>query len=277
MKQKIGFFLFSQLIAMISSVVIDSKQKQVYNKKSPAPFQWHLAKMGVPEFWQAHPLRTSVWVLICDAGVDSRHPNLKNHVESWMEAPMPSSRETGTEPGLLVSSLRMAEHKDTAKCIRWGVSQGIRIVNLSYSGSIDNKEVQLAAEELARSGGVLVVSAGNRGEKRDYPEAHNMIVVGSTDYIDWKPPWANTGDYVDIVAPGASLDTLDQNQGFMNGRGTSLSAAVTSGVLALLLSVDPNQTTEDLKAKLFESTQDLGAPGRDPAFGRGRIDLHLRK
>jgi len=54
--------------------------------------------------------------------------------------------------------------------------------------------------------------------------------------------------------------------------GTSLAAPVVSGVAALVLSRFPGLSNVALRQLLAESAVDLGAPGRDDAFGWGRVD-----
>jgi subtilisin family serine protease len=54
--------------------------------------------------------------------------------------------------------------------------------------------------------------------------------------------------------------------------GTSMAAPVVSGVAALLLSAQPTLSNVALRQVLIESAVDLGAPGRDDAYGFGRVD-----
>ena len=54
--------------------------------------------------------------------------------------------------------------------------------------------------------------------------------------------------------------------------GTSDATPIVSGVAALLWSRFPALTNVELRQLLVESAVDLGAPGRDDAFGWGRID-----
>jgi subtilisin family serine protease len=54
--------------------------------------------------------------------------------------------------------------------------------------------------------------------------------------------------------------------------GTSMAAPVVAGVAALVWSAYPSLTAAELRQLLSESAVDLGAPGRDDAFGAGRVD-----
>jgi subtilisin family serine protease len=51
-----------------------------------------------------------------------------------------------------------------------------------------------------------------------------------------------------------------------------MAAPVVAGVAALVWSAFPSLTAAELRQLLSESAVDLGAPGRDDAFGAGRVD-----
>ena len=70
---------------------------------------------------------------------------------------------------------------------------------------------------------------------------------------------ANIGS---IVGPGTYLSS-----------GTSMAAPFVSGAIALLLNKYPGASLEFLKTKLIEGAKDLGAPGWDPYYGYGRLNI----
>src|SRR6185437_7289167 len=55
--------------------------------------------------------------------------------------------------------------------------------------------------------------------------------------------------------------------------GTSFSAPTISGAVALLAQAFPNLTGQQIVQILFNSADDLGAPGVDPIYGHGALDL----
>lgn len=150
--------------------------------------------------------------------------------------------------------------------------------------------------------GVLVVhSAGNAGldldQSRDLvsipTEIGNGLVVsatGPTGLTNFDAPasYTNYGmSAISVAAPGGEhrnypedgwwLDmvfstTIDD--GWMWASGTSLSASMVSGVAALVIEkygrIPPNQ----LKNHLTATSDDLGAPGKDPYYGHGRINAY---
>jgi subtilisin family serine protease len=52
----------------------------------------------------------------------------------------------------------------------------------------------------------------------------------------------------------------------------SAATPIAAGVAALMLSVEPNLTSEEVRHYLCRSARDLGAPGRDDYYGWGRVD-----
>lgn len=278
----------------------------VFPAEADAEKGWHLAKIQAPAFWERSRGSRTVKVLVCDTGIESGHPDLRGNVGTGRnfvdggERTEPTGNGHGTRiagliggqggrtgsgavgvnwevqliPGKIANKQDGgALQSDMAKCVKWGADQGIKVVNLSFSGAVDSLAVQEAAVYLREKGGILVVAAGNKGLPRELPDDPNMLVVGGTNSLDWRPPAYNTGAYVDLSAPASAMFTTDMGGKHVTSQGTSLSAAVVSGAAALILSVRPELAADALTGLLLSSTVDLGPPGRDEFFGVGRLDL----
>lgn len=82
----------------------------------------------------------------------------------------------------------------------------------------------------------------------------------------------------DVVAPDDvnttffGVDIPEDSDPFPNFKGTSAAAPHVAGVAALILDVNPHLTRNELYNVLTLTAVDLGAPGRDSAYGFGRID-----
>lgn len=78
-----------------------------------------------------------------------------------------------------------------------------------------------------------------------------------------------------VVAPGELLLVNDGQGGLVRRSGTSFAAPLVSGAIALLhdrwpwLANKPQETTQII----FRSARDLGAPGVDPVYGHGLLDV----
>jgi len=75
-----------------------------------------------------------------------------------------------------------------------------------------------------------------------------------------------------LGAVGQVVSNLQQpGSGYEAWDGTSMATPHVSGVAALIWSYDPSWTNADIRGALAETAEDLGAPGRDNAYGFGLI------
>lgn len=143
---------------------------------------------------------------------------------------------------------------------------------------------------------VFVVAAGNDGvtQKENIPWVPlnpAFIVVGSVDVEGNISNFSNRpgeacltllglclGDKLKnhfIVAPGELILVSDGQGGTTRQIGTSFAAPLVSGAIALLhdrwpwLANFPRETTQII----LDSAKDLGAPGVDPVYGKGLLDV----
>jgi serine protease AprX len=181
----------------------------------------------------------------------------------------------------------------------------IRVLSLSFGtdGTQDYilDPLTFAVENAWHNGIVVVVSGGNSGFGT--PKLNNpaydpyVIAVGANDPKgtnvpddDIVPEWSSRGNadrHPDVVAPGQSIvglraegSMLDESyptarvgERFFKGSGTSQSAAVVSGSVALLLSRKPGLNPDQVKAYLMKTAKTL--PLADPvAQGSGLVNLN---
>jgi hypothetical protein len=144
------------------------------------------------------------------------------------------------------------------------------IINMSFSGP-RNDEIELAIRAMAVKGVVFVAAAGNRGPNgpASYPAAYSDVIAVTAVAHDRRGyRHATHGDYVDMAAPGVDVSTaLPLGKAGLR-TGTSFAAPFVTGLLAAMPAVRKGAMTKaDLMARI--STDDLGAPGRDPVFGEG--------
>jgi subtilisin family serine protease len=200
-----------------------------------------------------------------------------------------SCATTGDDGGCQFSDANVAIAVDRAR------TAGARVINLSMGGGAPNSTFMAAVSRAVNAGIVVVISAGNDGEK---PEGSNpdafaltpaqrfpgqVIIAGSvgvagtngidTSQISTFSNRAGTGSQYYLTALGYRDRAPDHEGTFYGWSGTSFSAPTISGAAALLAQAFPNLSGSQIIDILFRSADDLGAAGTDAVFGRGRLDI----
>jgi subtilisin family serine protease len=154
--------------------------------------------------------------------------------------------------------------------IRYALSHGARIINVSVNGDAPSPALDAALAAADAAGAVVVASAGNDGRDLDlvpsYPASSSspaVLAVGATGRGGRSAAFSNRGRAVDILAPGADVLSAALDGGFARRSGTSMSAATVSGALALLASARPRLPLRRAQAAL------VAAARRDG----GRLDV----
>ncbi len=172
------------------------------------------------------------------------------------------------------------------------------VINLSVGGPGFSTATQAVYDQARAAGVVIVAAVGNEGSSTPfYPAAFPSVLgVGAVDIDKARAPYSNFGTAVDVVAPGGNTARDVNGDGKPDGvlstaasdssgtlvndyaiwQGTSMATPHVAGVLALMKSVAPNLTPQDIDALLASGalTEDLGTPGRDEQFGDGLINAY---
>jgi subtilisin family serine protease len=75
-----------------------------------------------------------------------------------------------------------------------------------------------------------------------------------------------------IAAPAVDIYSTTLHNGYSTATGTSDSAAIVSGVVALIRSKYPKLSARDVIHRLVTTADDRGPPGRDDQYGYGIVD-----
>jgi hypothetical protein len=159
------------------------------------------------------------------------------------------------------------------KGVDWAVRGQARIINMSFAGPPDPDIARVVAAASAK-GVILIAAAGNAGPKSPplYPAADaGVIAVTAIDANDRLFENANRGAYISLTAPGVDVLLPVANGGYDLKTGTSVAAALVSGVAALVLERNPALQPVALK-KALTATARVLAPGHETEFGAGLVD-----
>ena len=154
---------------------------------------------------------------------------------------------------------------DAIEAIHYAVKMGARIINTSWGGIGYSKALEEAVREAESKGILFVASAGNNKTDNDTVPRHpanlrfsNVISVANTDEKDVLAKSSNFGlKQVELAAPGENILSTILNQGYGKLSGTSMAAPHVSGIAALLLSINPNLTAQEIKKILMETATQL--------------------
>ncbi len=173
-----------------------------------------------------------------------------------------------------LNELGGGEYQDVAKAIRYAVSNGAKIINMSFGTYIDDVVLRQAVDYAVNNGVVVVGASGNNGQRKIlYPAAYsNVISVGAVDDSNSRASFSNYGEDLDVVAPGFNIPTISNSSpsGYSNSSGTSYAAAHVSGLVSLIMSQYPNLTPAEVKALVLNSATSLN---NSLEYGAGIINV----
>ncbi|RQW02931.1 MAG: hypothetical protein EH225_07775 [Calditrichaeota bacterium] len=188
----------------------------------------------------------------------------------------------GIAPNIRIMALRAGtasgylEEDDVAEAILYAVDNGCQIINMSFGDLVYSHLIKEAVEYGSRKGVIFVASSGNSASHiLQYPASYDeTLSIGATDRNNNLAGFSNFGSKIDLVAPGAEILSSGPADSYGQYNGTSFSAPMVSGVLALLWSADPLLADAEIKSRLLSGCRDLGPVGWDTYFGHGLLNAH---
>ena len=197
---------------------------------------------------------------------------------------------------------------ERAAAIRLAINKGARIINNSWGWvGAPSVEIENAIADALQAGVVVLFAAGNGPDRPPFTydvafpgrltENYDLICVGATSMTDehksaassdgefsWGSSYIGPGP--DVCAPGPWSYTTDRigKLGYNDGSdgidadyctnfgGTSSSCPKVTGVVALMLSANPELTPAEVKNILKKSADDIDKPGFDDKTGAGRVN-----
>ena len=168
----------------------------------------------------------------------------------------------------------------------------------NVSQAVKDKIIDLANNGRGGLGIPIVFAVGNDGTYMGNDESAigEVISVGASNIDNDRAWYSNYGEHLDILAPGGDFDSaittlddmgdrgvaiLDPNyilyDDYDGFAGTSPSAAIVGGAIALMLEANPNLTRSEIEHILKDTAQKIGDTeyinGRNDYYGYGKLDL----
>lgn len=162
---------------------------------------------------------------------------------------------------------------ELAEAITRAVDLGAKVINNSW-GDKNHKYYYLLKSAILESAidyainndVLLVFASGNFGENTnhriDYPgnSREEILVVGSTNRDMSRSSFSSYGNELNVVAPGSDIYTTSNAIGnqYKIESGTSLAAPHVAGIAALMLSVNPELTSIQVKNIIEQTAKKIG-------------------
>lgn len=168
---------------------------------------------------------------------------------------------------------------DVVAAIYYAVDHGASVISMSLGGSSFDSTLQDAISYAYTHNVPVVAAAGNCGTGTEsgcttqpagvmsYPALFDHVIsVGATDINDQRASFSSYGPRLDIMAPGSGSivsPTWTPNNGtsLYSGTlyGTSFSTPQVASLVALVKSIRPNSSVDDVRALLMATATKTGA------------------
>ncbi len=188
---------------------------------------------------------------------------------------------------------------DILKAFNYAKDNGAKVINCSWGLGNIPQAISDRIEQLKDDGIIVVFASGNDAVdldqvgNEDLSEINSVIGVGASSVLNDVTSYSNYGSTIDVIAPGGGslndglLGILSLDQSGNAGRnsnsqlsytnenlnnytltsGTSFAAPTTSGLVALILSVNPNLTFDQVRNILISTTDKIGGSNADYTTG----------
>jgi len=186
--------------------------------------------------------------------------------------------------------------------ILYAVNSGAKVINVSWGSPFESVVLKEAIDFARHNGALVCIASGNTGDNtRYYPAAFDStFVVGAGNSDGFMTEFSTYGEHIDIIAPGQDILSLRAAGTDMYGPypslepevriiadnyyiadGTSMATPMVVGAAALLLSVRPDLSLEELQDILLLGATDLidplnagdSLPGPDTLCGYGYLNI----
>lgn len=222
-------------------------------------------------------------------------PDDTNGHGTWVTGPIAAAGDNGigiagvcwqADVAILKDGAFFPQAAMSAAAIEWAAAHGAAVISFSSGyGAAAAPILSTAVTNAELAGTVMCVAAGNTsptgvnidGGSIDVPAEFtngNLLVVAGTDNRDSPASFSNFGPMsVDVAAAAVQVRTTDLAGGYATVDGTSFSAPLAAGCVALIRAHDPTLTHQAVISLILATTDPLPA-WNGLTVTDGRINLH---
>ncbi len=158
---------------------------------------------------------------------------------------------------------------------------GAKVTNSSWGGGAASSAVNAAFDSTRAAGLLHVAAAGNDGSTNiSWPASHgSLLAVSALSSNGNLASFSTSGIGLFCSAPGEGIWCADAvgADGFASGDttqidGTSFASPYVAGVAALVYSMDPSLTPDEVEQIMADTAVDRGSSGYDTQYGWGFVN-----
>lgn len=164
--------------------------------------------------------------------------------------------------------------------IKYAADNGAKIINTSWGGA-GYSQIAREIVDYAFSKGALIVAAGGNDntDALQYPSGYPRVLgVGSVDQNDVRSFFSNFGQQIQVMAPGENIWSTVPNGQYQNRgwTGTSMASPIAAGVAALVKSIHPTWTPDQIAQQVRVSADIIDTLNPDfvQQLGYGRVNAY---
>ena len=159
-----------------------------------------------------------------------------------------------------------------AKGILYAIKKDVDVINMSLGWPLilDTNYLREAVKAALKENIIIVAAAGNNNNQSPiFPCSYEgVLCVGSLSIDGSISNFSNYGGHVDVLAPGDNiLSTYPQKldpdffsvKGYEIKNGTSQSAPYIAGLAGALKAINPNISSDEVKARIFLSSKRINS------------------
>lgn len=168
--------------------------------------------------------------------------------------------------------------------IQYAADNGARVLLLNFIVFGYSHTLEAFIDDAYQKGALVVAPMGDCAKGGSYcreltnpvlyPAAFpHVLAVAATDQDDEHYFFSGHKSYTDVAAPGTDIvGGYHLTPGYGRMSSTHAASPHVAGLAALVWSVNPTLTPDEVESIIEATAVDLGEPGWDENFGHGRID-----